>query len=254
MDLLRTHAQFVSYYSTSTTLSLPILFHLKTKCRSKCNTITMSAEYENQDPIKLAQQAERDLNSAALKQGKSAGDSSTLRYHPLRHKIDRVSSMLTPLSPSPRIRRRRSRSLPLPRRRRDLRLRCLGRRKQPRYPSQRRRGYQPQYREVSPQTPPPTPTNPLRLSKNTPLTLTSRRLYKAGDFEGLGGPEDKAAAYAEAHGGADAVRGNVRQQGESTVASDTARTGPSGQPVSEDGPGYTDTAGDNRSRTTNQLS
>lgn len=94
----------------------------------------------------------------------------------------------------------------------------------------------------------------LRSSKNSSLILISCRLYKAGDFEGLGGPEDKAAAYAEVHGGDDAVRDNIRQKGESTAASDTARTGPSGQPVSEKGPGYTDTAGDNRSRTTNQLS
>lgn len=37
---------------------------------------------------------------------------------------------------------------------------------------------------------------------------------KARDFEGLGGPVDKARAYAEEHGGENDVRGNVRQGGE----------------------------------------
>jgi hypothetical protein len=36
----------------------------------------MSAEYKNTDPITIAKQAERDLNSDAAKKGKS--DSSTL--------------------------------------------------------------------------------------------------------------------------------------------------------------------------------
>ena len=35
----------------------------------------MSAEYEGQDPLEIAKQAERDLNSDAMKQGK--GSSST---------------------------------------------------------------------------------------------------------------------------------------------------------------------------------
>ncbi|KAG8625288.1 hypothetical protein KVT40_007039 [Elsinoe batatas] len=36
------------------------------------------------------------------------------------------------------------------------------------------------------------------------------RPTKARDFEGLGGPEDKARKYAEDHGGADDVRSNIR--------------------------------------------
>ncbi|KAG9559678.1 hypothetical protein KCU77_g15379, partial [Aureobasidium melanogenum] len=36
----------------------------------------MSAEYQNQDPLKLAQQAERDLNSYGAKQGQSNSDSA----------------------------------------------------------------------------------------------------------------------------------------------------------------------------------
>lgn len=39
----------------------------------------MSKEYEGQDPLAIAQQAERDLNSNAMKQGEGSGasDSST---------------------------------------------------------------------------------------------------------------------------------------------------------------------------------
>lgn len=44
--------------------------------------------------------------------------------------------------------------------------------------------------------------------------LPSCRPYKAGDFEGAGGPEDKARAFAEAQGGSDAIRSNIRQGGE----------------------------------------
>ncbi|KAF2729282.1 hypothetical protein EJ04DRAFT_568786 [Polyplosphaeria fusca] len=36
------------------------------------------------------------------------------------------------------------------------------------------------------------------------------KLYKAKDFEGVGGPEDKNKIYAEEQGGNDDVRGNVR--------------------------------------------
>ena len=40
------------------------------------------------------------------------------------------------------------------------------------------------------------------------------RAMKARDFEGVGGPEDKAAMAESARGGDDDVRGNVRQGGE----------------------------------------
>ena len=40
------------------------------------------------------------------------------------------------------------------------------------------------------------------------------RPSKARDFEGVGGPEDKAQAYAEAQGGNDDVRSNIRQGGD----------------------------------------
>lgn len=38
-------------------------------------SVNMSAEYQGQDPLKLAQQAEQDLNSHAAKHGGAASDS-----------------------------------------------------------------------------------------------------------------------------------------------------------------------------------
>jgi len=40
------------------------------------------------------------------------------------------------------------------------------------------------------------------------------RPTKARDFEGVGGPEDKARALEESQGGSDDVQSNVRQGGE----------------------------------------
>lgn len=42
--------------------------------------------------------------------------------------------------------------------------------------------------------------------------IRNGRLYKAGDFEGVGGPEDKARINAETNPGSDDVTGNVRQK------------------------------------------
>jgi len=85
---------------------------------------------------------------------------------------------------------------------------------------------------------PPCPLTLLPLLCRTKLTSGfCPRLFKARDYEGLGGPEDKAQAFSEAHGGDNAVRGNIRQQGESGALRDEAREGPSGQPVSSSGPG-----------------
>lgn len=41
----------------------------------------MSKEYEGQDPLAIAQQAERDLNSNAMKQGTSDSSKSHYHYH-----------------------------------------------------------------------------------------------------------------------------------------------------------------------------
>lgn len=46
--------------------------------------------------------------------------------------------------------------------------------------------------------------------------MTRIRLYKARDYEGVGGPEDKERIYAEENPGNDDVRENVRQ-GQDTI-------------------------------------
>ncbi|KAF2655431.1 hypothetical protein K491DRAFT_692896 [Lophiostoma macrostomum CBS 122681] len=48
------------------------------------------------------------------------------------------------------------------------------------------------------------------LSEGGDLDPRTGKPYKAKDFEGLGGPEDKDRKYAEEQGGNDDVRGNVR--------------------------------------------
>ena len=50
-------------------------------------------------------------------------------------------------------------------------------------------------------------------TKDHVLTFDFRE-YKARDFEGVGGPEDKAAQLAADQGGSDDVQSNVRQGGE----------------------------------------
>ena len=42
----------------------------------------MSAEYKGQNPLDLAKQAERDLNSNAAKQGQNVSDSGTIPPFP----------------------------------------------------------------------------------------------------------------------------------------------------------------------------
>lgn len=50
--------------------------------------------------------------------------------------------------------------------------------------------------------------------KKQKLTIYCYRQTKAGDFEGVGGPEDKLAAAQLERGGDDDVVGNTRQGGE----------------------------------------
>ena len=52
------------------------------------------------------------------------------------------------------------------------------------------------------------------------LTGRDSRPFKAGDFEGVGGPEDKAKMMEENRGGDDAIRGNIRQGGETVRPGD----------------------------------
>lgn len=78
----------------------------------------MSKEYEGQDPMAIARQAERDLNSHQAKHGVSTSDSSKTS---LPHLIAR----LTP--PSHGVRRRHKRHRQVPRQHHQSRLRRIGR-------------------------------------------------------------------------------------------------------------------------------
>ena len=66
------------------------------------------------------------------------------------------------------------------------------------------------------------------LSEGSDIDPRTGKPYKARDFEGEGGPEDKAESYAREFGGEDDVRGNVR------VGGSTVR--PAGQIGNENAP------------------
>lgn len=68
---------------------------------------------------------------------------------------------------------------------------------------------------------------------NSLIAHTRHRPTKARDFEGEGGPEDKAASYAEANPGNDNVTSNVRQTKE-----------PKGEPINAPGIGKAHSAMD----------
>lgn len=87
----------------------------------------MSAEYKDQDPLAIAKEAERDLNSQSAKRGHGASDSCNA---PSRMSFslqpECVSTNLHVLC-SQRIRRRRIRNLEIPRQHRESRFRGLWR-------------------------------------------------------------------------------------------------------------------------------
>ncbi|KAI4736996.1 hypothetical protein E4T50_12513 [Aureobasidium sp. EXF-12298] len=116
----------------------------------------MSAEYQNQDPLKLAQQAERDLNSHAAKQGQSNSDSA------LESGVDESVSNKFPGA--------------------DVTVGSTGASDNQRIPE----------------------------SEGGDINPSTGKLYKAADFQGKGGPEDKAELHRQQDGGADDVRSNIR--------------------------------------------
>lgn len=52
------------------------------------------------------------------------------------------------------------------------------------------------------------------------INPTTGQPFKAGDFEGKGGPEDKAAQALEDRGGDNDIRSNIRQGGETNRPGD----------------------------------
>ncbi|KAK0942988.1 hypothetical protein LTR29_005560 [Friedmanniomyces endolithicus] len=156
----------------------------------------MSAEYEGQDPIAIAQQAERDLNSNAAKTGASTESSGNRRGANASDSTNESGVDQNVESKFP--------------------------------------GSSVTYGSAASDA---GDNREIPVEEGGDVNPDTGKLFKARDYEGLGGPEDKAQAFSEAHGGDNAVRGNIRQQGESGALRDEAREGPSGQPVSSSGPG-----------------
>ncbi|KAK3070098.1 hypothetical protein LTR53_011040 [Teratosphaeriaceae sp. CCFEE 6253] len=185
----------------------------------------MSAEYEGQDPLQIAQQAERDLNSNAAKTGASTESQGNRRGHGASDStaesgVDQSAENKFPGSTV------------------NYGSGVSGAGDNREIPVEEGGDVNPDTGKYVAPTLPPLSTPPIG-HQLTIRTQHHPRLFKAKDYEGIGGPEDKAQAFAEAHGGDNAVRGNIRQQGESGALVDEAREGPSGQPVSASGPGYT---------------
>ncbi|KAF2274421.1 uncharacterized protein EI97DRAFT_435256 [Westerdykella ornata] len=119
----------------------------------------MSAEYKNTDPIKLAKQAERDLNSQQAKgEQRGMSDSTT------ESGVDASATRKFP-------------------------------------------GADVTYGSAASGT-----GDNREIPESEGGGVDARgRPYKAGDFEGLGGPEDKVKAYAAQQPGDDDVRSNVKR-------------------------------------------
>ncbi|KAI4738932.1 hypothetical protein E4T50_10604 [Aureobasidium sp. EXF-12298] len=116
----------------------------------------MSADYQGQDPIKLATQAEQDLNSHAAKHGKGGSDSTN------ESGVDESVSNKFPGA--------------------DVTVGGTGASNNISIPE----------------------------SEGGDINPSTGKLYKAGEFEGAGGPETKAQIHRENNGGDDDVRSNVR--------------------------------------------
>ncbi|RMX88491.1 hypothetical protein D0869_01574 [Hortaea werneckii] len=132
----------------------------------------MSQAYEGQDPMKLAQQAERDLNSEWAKNEHKVSDTA-------RHAAGASDSTAES---------------------------GVDQSVQQKFP-----GASVTYGSAASGA---GDNREIPLSEGGDINPATGKPYKAGDFEGAGGPEDKARAFAEAQGGSDAIRSNIRQGGE----------------------------------------
>ncbi|GAB1739898.1 hypothetical protein NU219Hw_g4829t1 [Hortaea werneckii] len=132
----------------------------------------MSQAYEGQDPMKLAQQAERDLNSEWAKNEHKVSDTA-------RHAAGASDSTAES---------------------------GVDQSVQQKFP-----GASVTYGSAASGA---GDNREIPLSEGGAINPATGKPYKAGDFEGAGGPEDKARAFAEAQGGSDAIRSNIRQGGE----------------------------------------
>ncbi|RMX82341.1 hypothetical protein D0868_15839 [Hortaea werneckii] len=147
----------------------------------------MSQAYEGQDPMKLAQQAERDLNSEWAK-----NEHKRQQYvfiNPMNEPpVNESKSQLTNTFPSFAAESGVDQSV------------------QQKFP-----GASVTYGSAASGA---GDNREIPLSEGGDINPATGKPYKAGDFEGAGGPEDKARAFAEAQGGSDEIRSNIRQGGE----------------------------------------
>jgi len=120
----------------------------------------MSQEYAGKDPLDIAAQAEKDLNSLGAKTGAKGGSDSTLESG-----VDEAV--------------------------------------QGKFP-----GADVTYGSAASGA---GDNREIPLSEGGDIDKTTGRPYKARDFEGVGGPEDKQKLYEQEHPGNDDVQSNVRQ-------------------------------------------
>ncbi|KAL8793629.1 MAG: hypothetical protein Q9195_003781 [Heterodermia aff. obscurata] len=147
----------------------------------------MSAEYEGQDPLEIAKQAERDLNSSAMKQG----DGRNQRYDNSTSAVESgIDESAVRKFPGAEV-------------------------------------------TVGSAASGAGDNREIPVEEGGDINRATGQPTKARDFEGEGGPEDKAAAYAEANPGSDDVMSNVRQSKE-----------PKGEPIQVPGIGKAHSAMD----------
>ncbi|KAF2092409.1 hypothetical protein NA57DRAFT_50337 [Rhizodiscina lignyota] len=130
----------------------------------------MSADYQGQDPLVLAKQAERDLNSYDAKQGHLSGTKNR----------NAVSDSANESGVNEYV--------------------------QNKFP-----GADVKYGSAASGA---GDNREIPVEEGGDINPTTGRPTKARDFEGAGGPEDKARMYAEEAPGNDDVRGGIRQGGE----------------------------------------
>jgi hypothetical protein len=163
----------------------------------------MSAEYKNVDLNKIAQDAERDLNSDAAKKGHGDGPSSTFVFYispfpPLTFPF--ITHLSLPMPPFPFIHCQKSTtqnqiltSLPVSDSGVDESVTT-------KFP-----GSTVEYGTGA------SNNRTIPESEGGSINPATGKLYKAGEYAhgGVGAPEEHKKAYARNHGGEDNVRGNT---------------------------------------------
>jgi len=148
----------------------------------------MAAEYQGQDPMVIAKQAERDLNS----QKAPLSDSSKFPH------LEKKKNSSTPFPPQPR-----KTNIPLPPTAQES---GVNENVEKKFPGA----------EVKIGGQGASDNRQIPVSEGGDINPVTGKQTKAADFEGVGGPEDKAAIDREVRPGDNDIRDNIRQGG-STV-------------------------------------